>query len=383
MTLRILHSLDSYLQTTENWIYPQIASVPNAESAVLCGAFVNEEEFPHTERKFILDSVPAGGGFPGRALRAALRRSNLSSFLRATRVRASRPDIIHAHFGTRGWGDLSLKRYLKVPLITTFYGVEAWSYPILFPKWRERYRTLFEEGDLFLVEGPAMAGRLAAIGCPAEKIRIRHLGVDVDHLKFANREFSRELKILMVGRFVEKKGFVDGLSGCLKSARQGVRMQITIIGDATGTNQKIKRELIDLANEPELHGRVRFAGFLAHNEVQTELSRHNVLLCPSKHAADGDAEGGMPFILAEAMALGLVGIGSAHCDMTELIQNGRTGFLFPEGNIEALSEKLCAIANRPELLSEIAKTGRAHIEKEFNLTRQLTALSEIYTECAR
>ena len=57
------------------------------------------------------------------------------------------------------------------------------------------------------------------------------------------------------------------------------------------------------------------------------ISRHNVLICPSKHAPDGDAEGGLPFVITEAMALGLLCIGSRHCDIPEAVIDQVTGYL--------------------------------------------------------
>jgi colanic acid/amylovoran biosynthesis glycosyltransferase len=257
--------------------------------------------------------------------------------------------------------------------------------PVTQPFWRDRYVQLFREGDLFLVEGPAMRSRIIELGCPTEKLRIRRLGVDSTNIAFAQPDFSESLKIAMVGRFVEKKGLVDGLRACILAARAGVHLEVTIIGDAIpnyAPSQAIKQKLLTLSQSAELLNRVNFTGFLPPAQVHSVLTRHNVLLCPSKHSADGDAEGGMPFILAEAMAMGLIGVGSRHCDMSELIIDGRTGYLFDEGNIEQLADLLQEISRATRCLSLIATAARQHVEENFNLSRQLTALSDIYREVA-
>jgi colanic acid/amylovoran biosynthesis glycosyltransferase len=257
--------------------------------------------------------------------------------------------------------------------------------PVTQPFWRDRYVQLFREGDLFLVEGPAMRSRMIELGCPTEKLRIRRLGVDSANIAFAQRDFSEGLKIAMVGRFVEKKGLVDGLRACILAARAGVHLQVTIIGDAFpnyAPSQAIKEELLKMAQYAELSNSVHFTGFLPPPQVHSLLTRHNVLLCPSKHSADGDAEGGMPFILAEAMAMGLIGVGSRHCDMPELIIDRTTGYLFDEDNIEQLADLLKKIACETNCLSPIAAAGRRHVEENFNLSRQLTVLGEIYCEIA-
>lgn len=383
--MRVLHSIDSYLPNTQNWIYPQIADVPGVETSVLCKICTNSEEFPRAGRPFFGDtSSAASTKLVERGCRAALRRTKVGKLLTLGRVAMWRPMLLHAHFGTQGWETLWLKRALRVPLITSFYGVDAWAFPSTAPVWRSRYPMLFRDGDLFLVEGSALRKRMIEIGCPWEKIRVCHLGVDVNKSSFVIPDFTEGLKIAMAGRFVEKKGLVDGLVACREAARRGIRLRITIIGDATEsdvTGRRIKHDLLALAQSQELRGRVRFTGFLARSEMQAELRGHNILLCPSRHATDGDAEGGMPFVLVEAMAAGMIGVGSSHCDIPELLVNGSTGYLFTEGNVRELVEVLCSISREPIRQAGIAAAGRQHIEKYFDVSRQLTALSNIYREC--
>ena len=296
-----------------------------------------------------------------------------------------RPAIVHAHFGMSGWQSLGLRRRLRIPLITSFYGLDAWSLPVTEPSWRDQYVQLFREGDLFLVEGPAMRSRMVEIGCPTDKLRIRRLGVDSTKIAFAQPDFSDNLKIAMVGRFVQKKGLVDGLRACALAARAGVHLQVTIIGDAypnSAPSQAIKQELLVLSQSPELLNRVHFTGFSPPSQVHSLLRQNNLLLCPSKHSSDGDAEGGMPFVLAEAMAMGLIGVGSRHCDMAELIIDRTSGYLFDEGNIEQLADLLKKISCATNDLAPIAAAARKHVEENFDLSRQLTILSEIYYDIA-
>jgi colanic acid/amylovoran biosynthesis glycosyltransferase len=66
-------------------------------------------------------------------------------------------------------------------------------------------------------------------------------------------------------------------------------------------------------------------------ETRELFKQHNVFLCPSKHATDADAEGGSPVVLPEAMAAGLICVGTNHCDILEVIINDQTRFLNKEG----------------------------------------------------
>ncbi len=385
--LKVLHSVDIYLKLTENWIYPQIVNVPNVDSRVACDSLANLESFPIARHRLVVSRPPKGLAFGiPRIVNFIARRLGRPSAIDELRIRTWRPSILHAHFGTQGWNALPLKRMLKIPLVTSFYGYDAWLLPSIQPAWRARFAELFRQGDVFLVEGPALQQRLIDIGCPSEKIRVRTLGVDLKSVKFQDRSFSDGLKVAMMGRFVEKKGFVDGLRACALAVSCGANINVTIVGDASPDDpvgQQIKEELRVLARSPELSGRVQFTGFLSLKDAQSVLNAHNVLLCPSKTTRDGDAEGGYPVVLVEAMASGLLCVGSRHCDIPEVILDNKTGYLCAEGNFMEMAKTLQNLTANPGKIPALARAGRRHIEEKFNLSLQLETLAAEYRSCAQ
>lgn len=382
--MRVLHSVDYFLRTTENWILPQITKVPDVESAVFCRERINPSGFD--ARKCFVQGFAGRGTIPliSRVYRGTMRRLMVAKAVDWARLSYWCPSVINAHFGTRGFSSLWLKKALGVPLITTFYGYDAWAMPAAQPEWMQRYAELFREGDVFLVEGPALARRLEDIGCPTEKIRIRPLGVDLSSLTFRQRTFDGALKIVMVGRFVEKKGLVDGLKACALAVASGVDLRISIVGDSTGeaAGESIKAELHATAARPELSGRVQFSGFLPHEETCRHLMDQDIMLCPSKHATSGDAEGGLPVVLTEAMALGLLCIGSQHCDIPEAIVDRKTGLLFESGNVEQLADVLRYVSRHRAQMVDLTVFGRTLIEQKYDLSHQLTILADIYRRCS-
>ena len=87
--------------------------------------------------------------------------------------------------------------------------------------------------------------------------------------------------------------------------------------------------------------------------------------------------------MTDAMAMGLVCVGSDHCDIPEAILDGQTGFLAPESDVRAFTEALRALdVDRPRLV-EMAWNGRQHIERKFNLQTQLGEMSAFYWALAR
>jgi colanic acid/amylovoran biosynthesis glycosyltransferase len=382
--IKVLHLRDSFLSITENWIYPQITRVPGVETAVLCDQLSNTAEFPLDNRPVFFKSRPGpeGDALISIMMRGLVRWSRADERLAAAKAYLWRPSLLHAHFGTQGFAALGLKRFLGIPLITTFYGYDAWRLPHSEPIWAERFKELFSQGDLFLVQGPAMRQRLVDIGCPIGKIKIHKLGVDIGEIRFQKKDFFGGLRILMVGRFVEKKGLVDGLTACANAIKAGADLEVTVVGDSRGdpAGEQIKEALHSIAQSAENSRRMNLTGFLPHHQVRALLSQHDILLCPSKHSGSGDAEGGAPFIITEAQAAGILCIGTRHCDIPEQIIEDVTGFLFAEGEIEQLANILRKLSIQSDRLPALTIAARKLVEENYDLSKQLEALARIYRE---
>jgi len=127
-------------------------------------------------------------------------------FYRKLVMKLNRTKLLHAHFGPTGYDVLKIKEKLGVPLITTFYGYDMSMLPRK-TEWQEKYRELFEKGDLFLVEGTNMKWGLIGLGCPEEKIKIQHIAIDINQFQFRARVPKNNEKVILLfcGRFTEKK----------------------------------------------------------------------------------------------------------------------------------------------------------------------------------
>jgi colanic acid/amylovoran biosynthesis glycosyltransferase len=174
----------------------------------------------------------------------------------------------------------------------------------------------------------------------------------------------------------------DGVRACLAARSRGVDLKVTVIGDAIDHDPagfQIKQDLLKLAREPALSGCVEFTGFLPLEKTKEVIRAHNVFLCPSRHAVSGDAEGGSPVSLTEAMALGLVCVGTRHCDIPEIVVHGHTGYLCAEGDIAGMTEVLCRLIHNPSEATKLTLQGRKHVEDNFSIGTQLQGLSDAYS----
>jgi colanic acid/amylovoran biosynthesis glycosyltransferase len=276
---------------------------------------------------------------------------------------------------------LGLAKKANTRHVTTFYGVDVNRYPVQEPIWRKRYRELFNRGDLFLCEGTHMAACLEKLGCPREKIRVQHLGVEIERIAYQPRVLTAEepLRVLMASSFTEKKGIPYGIAA-LAAITKEMPVELTIIGDASSRpeGQVEKGKIIKAIEESGLRARTRFMGYQTHKRFLEEASEHHLFLSPSVTAKDGDTEGGAPVSIIEMAATGMPVVSTTHCDIPEVLDYGEDGWLAQERDVSGLTfiirQWLAHTDRWPELLAR----ARAHIEVGYDVVKQGQRLAQIY-----
>jgi glycosyltransferase involved in cell wall biosynthesis len=126
---------------------------------------------------------------------------------------------------------------------------------------------------------------------------------------------------------------------------------------------------------------VQFLGALPTGEVAQWMRRAAVLAAPSLTAADGDAEG-LPNVVVEAAASGLPVVATRHSGIPEAVEDGKTGFLVPEGDAAALGARLGELLGSEALRREMAAKARRLAEEKFDRARLTERLERIYDELA-
>jgi len=378
----VAHVASRYYSLTENWIHTQVKHLDRYRPLVLTWRTENLNG----------DFVPK--------YYALLERSRLEHLANGLarrllgyypsfyyRLHRRRAQLIHAHFGELGYFALPLARAVQRPLVTTFYGFDASKQPRQEPVWRQRYQALFQAGDCFLVEGPHLGRQLRDLGCPKEKIVVHHLGIEVNKFPFISRTLTNGqlLRILVVGRFTEKKGGIYAVEALARLVHQNIDARLTIIGDASWSeeNQATKQQILKAIEQNGLSNRVELRGMQSHAELKRAYYEHHILLSPSVQASDGNNEGGAPVTLIEAAASGMPIVATYHCDIPEVVQDGVTGLLAPERDSEALANHLLTFVQHPHQIEAMGAAARQHIEAEYDATMQGRRLETIYQEVIR
>jgi colanic acid/amylovoran biosynthesis glycosyltransferase len=376
--LKVVHCKASFGILTENWVYYQVLHLDKKAMIKLYSiTHENGDSFP-------LDNLQSLHGNLGN-IPLLLNRIWNRFFHWYPQIliwlRKDRPNLIHAHFGPDGCKFLPYAKLSGIPLITSFYGYDAYIVPQKNATWRRKYTELFKQGRLFLAEGPAMRDKLIEIGCPPEKIVIHHIGIEPDKYKFQVRKPDGQIRLLVCGRFVEKKGIpyaIEALKHVISKTKADVRL--TIVGDSNheGALTAEKKKILNAIEKYDISDAVTLTGFIPHNELTRIIYDHHIFLAPSIHSADGNAEGGFPVILTEVLASGMPIVAFNHCDIPEIIQDGITGLMAPEHDINTFVDKLTYLIEHPDIWPEMGQAGRAYVEANYDIHKLNDRLIEIY-----
>jgi len=286
-------------------------------------------------------------------------------------LREIQPDVIHAHFGPAGVIMGPVANRLGVPLVVTFYGYDISSLPRE-SYWREKYDTLWSTVQAVTVLSEEMKEKAVQQGCPTEKVDVVHLSRNLDAFPF--RPPTRPVRnLLFVGRFVAKKAPIDAVQAVQKVNSRGGDLHLDMAGDGP-----LLEETRDYIEAEGLSDRVTLHGRVPSDEVKDWMWDSDAFLLPSRTAPNGDREG-TPTVLVEAQAVGLPCVATRHAGIPEMIPETSHELLAPEGDTDALAERLCKLANRSvDTLKQIADRGRRKIEKDFELSGEIKALRNIY-----
>ena len=167
-------------------------------------------------------------------------------------------------------------------------------------------------------------------------------------------------------RLVPSKG-VDTLIRSIAVLREQIpTVRLEIAG--AGPDQD---RLESLVRASGLADRVKFLGW--QDNLAAVMAQWAVFALPSM-------DEGLPIVVLEAMASSLPVVASARGGLPEVVEDGRTGWLVPPNNPEALAERLLVPLLNREQRRVMGAAGRARVEQHFSQARMIDEIAQIYSE---
>jgi len=165
-----------------------------------------------------------------------------------------------------------------------------------------------------------------------------------------------------IGRFMKQK---DPLNH-LRAIRRTESVKLMMVGD--GPLLGSARRYVD---ENNLNGVVTLLGL--RHDVPKILAGSDMFVLNSRWE-------GLPLTIIEAMLAGLPVIASRVGGVSELVEDGQTGFLVKPESPEVTAEKMGYLAKNPKRRREMGKAGREKALREFTEERMLDETENLYRE---
>ena len=173
-----------------------------------------------------------------------------------------------------------------------------------------------------------------------------------------------EPRLLCVGRLIPIKGHLV-LLRALAQARQRVP---TLALDVAGRGP-LEPALKAFARELGVEDAVRFLGYVS--PVQRAIEGAAIVVVPSLGEGFG-------MVALEAMERARPVIASAVGGLPEIVADGKTGFVVPAGDAEALAEAMVDLSSDLERAAAMGAAGRARAQAEFPPERSAARIDELY-----
>jgi glycosyltransferase involved in cell wall biosynthesis len=233
------------------------------------------------------------------------------------------PDIVHLHStfaGVLGRIVLLCMRPWRNPKV--IYCPHAWSFimegssskKLVFGQ-IERLLAPLADAIICVSEYEKDAAKPYKI--PENNIHVVYNGVDIPSSIPTKPKKSKmePIELLFVGRFDHQKGFDIVIE--LMRQLEGKPFHLTAVGAPVHANEA-----------PAPRENITYTGWLKPDELKTYYAKADVLLMPSRWESFG-------LVAAEAQAYGTAVVATDCCSLPEVIEHGKTGYLFNHQNLDA------------------------------------------------
>lgn len=204
--------------------------------------------------------------------------------------------------------------------------------------------------------------RLVAQQLISSNAVVIHNGVDLTHFDVALRDKSPrsdKVRCIVAGRLVAEKGIhtvTDAFGQLDETLLQ--KVSLTILG---GGPDDYVQMLHDKVEGYGLTAVVKFHASIPRDEMPQMLASHDVFLFSSEYDEP------LARAMQEAMALGMLVIGTTTGGSGELLVNKETGLVYAAGNPQKLAQQLELALTDEALFRRLAQTGYETICNQFSI----------------
>ena len=235
------------------------------------------------------------------------------------------------------------------------------------PGWKGRliWRSLEPNVDRFIAASQFMYSLFLRAGIDEDRCRLVYNGIDAS--EFEHTPVPEEPIILYVGEVTRVKGtdtLIEAMPRVLESVPDA-SLRIVGTGDLVPTLEtQVKRMGLD--ESVEFFGFQRDIRSFYRGAKVVALTTLGFEICS--------------LVLLESLASGRPVVASSRGGNQEVIETGKTGYLFTPGSSDELAEGLIKVLTSEEKARGFGKAARITAEKKFSMERAADETIEVYRE---
>ncbi|NUE02288.1 glycosyltransferase family 4 protein [Halorubraceae archaeon YAN] len=226
--------------------------------------------------------------------------------------------------------------------------------------------------DLTTFVGKVARDRYIRVGAvPKEKAVHVYNGVDTDYFYPNAIENNRNGKFewIIVGNLLKHKGHKSLLQALYLLSKRDHKFHLYIVGGG-----ELEEELKQIASDLCITNHVTFEGRVFPREVPNYLRSADGFVLSSLREGFG-------LVVAEAMACELPVVATNTGGPSEIVDDGKTGFLVEKGSPKDLADKMQKVMDLPpEDRDVFGKYGRQRIKDHYSLEQTVSEWIDIYEQ---
>jgi glycosyltransferase involved in cell wall biosynthesis len=289
-------------------------------------------------------------------------------------LRRRRVNVVLAEYGPMGEAMVEVCRLAGIPLVVHFHGYDAHMHAVI--EQQGGYRRLFEAAASIVVVSRSMERRIVELGAPRSKVVYNCYGVDMEHFKAGTPETAKP-HFLSIGRFVDKKAPALTLLAFRKVLDQRPEARLTMVGRG-----ELWESCSQLVKALKMDEQVSLAGVLAPARIAELLRESRAFVQHSVLTSAGDSEG-TPLAVLEAMASGVPVIATRHAGIADVVEEGDSGLLCAEGDVEAMAAAMVRLVDAPALAGQLGAAGRRAVEMHHRVEDSMARLQALLSGTVR
>ena len=274
------------------------------------------------------------------------------------------PDILHAHWAT-SYGLMGAYSGYH-PYVLSAWGSDIFDFPHRSLLHKKVLEYVINKADFLTATSKALSRETQLYLKKDTPIYEIPFGVDLTHFKPKNRRGDERITIGIVKSLEEKYGLEYLIRAFAKLLEANPQLHLMIAGG--GSEESSLKQLCRVLH---IESRVRFLGFVEHENVPDILNVIDIFVVPSISESFGVAA-------VEAAACQLPVIASEIGGLPEVVIDSKTGFLVPPKNPDAIAEKIALLIENIELRKSMGEAARKFVEEHYNWEENAREMERLY-----